>query len=98
MGMLEGKVAVITGTATGIGAATARLFAREGAHLALGDIQDATAEAVVAEIAQGGGRVLYRHTDVSRDADVKALIGAAVEQWGGIDVMYNNAGVFPRPG
>lgn len=98
MGMLEGKVAVITGTATGIGAATARLFAREGARLALGDVQDATAEAVVAEIAQSGGRVLYRHTDVSRDADVKALVGAAVEQWGGLDVMYNNAGVFPRTG
>lgn len=98
MGMLDGKVVVITGTATGIGAATARLFAREGALLALGDVQDAPAEAVAAEIAQGGGRVLYRHTDVSRDADVKALVGAAVEQWGGIDVMFNNAGVFPRTG
>ena len=96
MGMLDGKIAVITGTATGIGVATAQLFAREGARVALGDIQDKEAQAVADGIARDGGDVVYRHTDVRRDADVKALVDAAVGRWGGLDVMFNNAGIFWR--
>lgn len=96
MGMLDGKVAVITGTATGIGAASAQLFAREGARLALGDVQDAEAQAVADGIVRDGGEVVYRHTDVRKDADVKALIAAAVDRWGGLDILFNNAGIFWR--
>ena len=96
MGLLDGKVAVITGTATGIGAATAQLFAREGARVALGDIQDAEAQAVADGIAGDGGDVLYRHTDVRSNGDVQALVSAAVDRWGGLDVLFNNAGIFWR--
>ena len=96
MGLLDGKVAVITGTATGIGAATAQLFAREGARVALGDIQDAEAQAVADGIAGDGGDVLYRHTDVRSNGDMQALVSAAVDRWGGLDVLFNNAGIFWR--
>ncbi len=98
MGSLEGKVAVITGAASGIGAESARLFAREGARVALADVTEAAGRAVAAEISESGGEAFFQRTDVSKDGDVRALVTAAVERWGGLDVMFNNAAVYYRTG
>jgi NAD(P)-dependent dehydrogenase (short-subunit alcohol dehydrogenase family) len=92
---LANKVAIITGAASGIGREAALLFAREGACVTVADLADKTGERLVAEIQAGGGQALYRHTDVSRAADVEALVRAAEEAFGRVDVLYNNAGIFP---
>ena len=88
MGRLDGKVAIITGAASGIGAATARLFAREGAKVLLADIQDAMGEGVAREI---GDNVVYRRLDVSLESDWQDAVQATVEGFGKLDVLVNNA-------
>ena len=88
-GRLEGKVAVITGAASGIGAGTARIFVREGAKVLIGDLQDDVGERFAAELGDGAA---YRHCNVAREDQVKGLIDEAVERWGRLDVLYNNAG------
>jgi NAD(P)-dependent dehydrogenase (short-subunit alcohol dehydrogenase family) len=93
MGQLDGKVALITGAASGIGRATAFLFSAEGARLALGDWQAEPLEVVAGEIRSRGGKVVARRTDVSKRADAQALVTAAVEAFGGLDVVVNNAGI-----
>jgi NAD(P)-dependent dehydrogenase (short-subunit alcohol dehydrogenase family) len=93
---LEGKVAVITGGAQGIGRAAVELFAREGAKVAVGDIRDAS-EAVAAAHA-AGGEAFHQHADVTDEEQFDALIQETVSRWGGIDVVFNNAGIaWPRP-
>jgi NAD(P)-dependent dehydrogenase (short-subunit alcohol dehydrogenase family) len=92
MGQLDGKVAIITGAASGMGAATARLFAREGASVLVADINEDGGAAVVAEIEQAGGVASFLRTDVTREEDIVAMIDAAVERYGRLDVLYNNAG------
>jgi NAD(P)-dependent dehydrogenase (short-subunit alcohol dehydrogenase family) len=92
MGRLEGKVAVITGAASGIGEATARLFAFEGASVLLADINDERGERLASEISSSRGRVAYVHADVAREADVKAMVDSAVARFGRLDTMFNNAG------
>jgi len=87
MGRLDGKVAVITGAASGIGEATARLFVDEGARVVIADIQDERGEALAREI---GG--VYQHTNVTAEEDVRGAIGRAVREYGRLDCMYNNAG------
>ena len=89
MGKLDDKVAVLTGAASGIGEATAKLFAREGAKLVLADIADERGEALARSL---GSDVVYVHADVAREADVKAAIDAAVARFGRLDVVFNNAG------
>jgi len=89
-GRLAGKVAVITGGASGIGRATAELFVIEGAQVVVGDIQD---EAGAALAAQHGDRLHYVHADVAEDAQVEVLVAAAVSRYGRLDVMFNNAGI-----
>ncbi len=89
-GRLEGKVAVITGAASGIGRASARRFAAEGAHVVVADLADADGEALAAEI---GG--LYVHADVTDADQVQAMYAAAAERFGGVDVLFNNAGISP---
>jgi len=84
----EGRVAVITGAASGIGAATARLMAREGARLVLGDISEDGVAAIAKELGATGVT-----GDVSKQTDVEALIKAAVDTHGRIDVLFNNAGI-----
>jgi NAD(P)-dependent dehydrogenase (short-subunit alcohol dehydrogenase family) len=89
MGRLEGKVAVITGGASGIGAATARLFISEGARVLIADLQEGVAAALAAEL---GANATSVRCNVAREADVAAAIRAAVERWGRLDILYNNAG------
>ncbi len=92
---LEGKVAVITGAASGIGAATAKLFVDEGAKVVVGDIQDEVGERFAASL---GDNAIYRHCNVAREEQVSALIAAAVDTWGRLDVLYNNAGFVGAQG
>ncbi len=92
MNRMEGRRVVITGAAANIGAATAELLAREGAHVVIGDI-DPNAEATAVRIRQNGGRADFRATDVSDGASMSQLLRSAAEWMGGIDVIINNAGV-----
>jgi NAD(P)-dependent dehydrogenase (short-subunit alcohol dehydrogenase family) len=89
MDRLKGKVAVITGGASGIGEGTVRLFVEEGAAVVVADIQDARGSELVKEL---GSRAVYVHADVSREADVHGMIAHAVERFGRLDCLFNNAG------
>ena len=94
MGRLEGKVAVITGSSVGIGEATARLFAREGAKVVVVAHSNVTAgQSVVDSILASGGEAILVQADVSKEADCKRLIEAAVDMWGKLDILVNNAGI-----
>ncbi|MFN8233552.1 MAG: glucose 1-dehydrogenase, partial [Actinomycetota bacterium] len=93
---LEGKVALITGGASGMGKVASSLFAAEGARVVLTDVADDAGEAAAAGIRDAGGEAVYVHADVSREADAEAMIAAAVNTYGGLDVLYNNAGVMPN--
>jgi NAD(P)-dependent dehydrogenase (short-subunit alcohol dehydrogenase family) len=84
---------VITGSARGIGAATAAMAASRGANVVVSDVIDDVGEATVARIVADGGRAIYAHCDVTSQADVDALMAAAVSAFGGIDVLHNNAGI-----
>jgi len=90
MGLLDGKVCVITGGAGSVGLASARLFVREGARVMLVDLREADLARAAAEI--GGGAVATRTADVSRVEDVKGYVDATVKQFGKIDVLFSNAG------
>lgn len=90
MARFAGKVAVITGGASGIGAATARLLHGEGASLVLGDLDRPAGEALAAEL---GTRAVFQSCDVSDYAQVEALVARAVADFGGLHVMFNNAGI-----
>lgn len=92
---LKNKVCVITGGATGMGSVASSLFAQEGASVVLGDIKEKEAQDKVNEILKRGGQATYFVCDVSREKDCASLIQHAVKLYGGIDVLYNNAGVFP---
>jgi NAD(P)-dependent dehydrogenase (short-subunit alcohol dehydrogenase family) len=94
MGKLDGKVAVITGGASGIGAATVRLFVAEGAKVVITDILDERGQKLAHEL---GSNVSYTHANVSKEFHVKEAIDHAVRLFGRLDVMYNNAG-FPGAG
>ena len=94
MGRLEGKVALITGGASGMGMVASRLFASEGASVVLTDVADEPGEAVAAEIRAAGGEAAYVHADVSSEDDTRTMVAAAVEAFGGLHVLYNNAGVM----
>lgn len=91
MGMLEGRIGLITGAASGIGRATALLAAREGSALVLGDIQAAAGEAVAEEVRAAGGRALFVRTDVTSAAQVEALVAAATREFGALHWASNNA-------
>lgn len=94
---LEGKVAVVTGGAGGIGRATAELFVAEGAKVVIADLDKDAGEALAASL---GEAAAFQRTDVADEAQVQALVDKAVAQFGGLDIMFNNAGMscapFPR--
>ena len=90
---LEGKVALITGAAHGMGAEEARLFAREGAKVAIADIREEDARKVEAEIAEAGGESMVVMLDVSNEDQWEASVAAVVTQFGKLDILVNNAGI-----
>ena len=93
MGKLDGKVAVITGAASGMGRATALRFAKEGAAVVVADLNSQAGETVISEIAAGSGQAVFQRTDVTREADIESMIARAVKEFGRLDITYNNAGV-----
>jgi NAD(P)-dependent dehydrogenase (short-subunit alcohol dehydrogenase family) len=94
MSNLQGKTAVITGGNSGVGAATAMLFAKLGANVVISARRQAALDEVAEKIKAEGGNVLTVATDISKDEDCKALMAAAVKQFGKIDILVNNAGVL----
>jgi NAD(P)-dependent dehydrogenase (short-subunit alcohol dehydrogenase family) len=98
MGKLEGKVAVITGAASGLGRASAVRFAAEGAAVVAADLNSQGGELLVSEIAAAGGRAVYQRTDVTSEQDIKSLVDRAVREYGRLDITYNNAGVIGATG
>jgi NAD(P)-dependent dehydrogenase (short-subunit alcohol dehydrogenase family) len=88
---VEGKVAIVTGAASGIGRATARLLASEGARVVVADLNASGANAVAEEIRKEGGEAVAQATDVSKEEDVAAMVAAAVRAFGGLHVLHNNA-------
>jgi NAD(P)-dependent dehydrogenase (short-subunit alcohol dehydrogenase family) len=97
MGSLTGKRALITGGAAGIGRATALLLAREGAAVAVADLDQAGGQATVQAILEGGGgRAIFIPCDVTRAADCQHAVQRTLDAWGGLDILFNNAGIIRR--
>ena len=92
---VKNKVVVITGASSGIGEATAKLLASNGAKVVLGARRAERLEAIVKAIEADGGQAAYKVTDVRDAAQVTALVDLAKERFGGLDVMFNNAGIMP---
>jgi NAD(P)-dependent dehydrogenase (short-subunit alcohol dehydrogenase family) len=95
VGALDGRGAIITGGASGIGEATVRLFVEEGCRVLIADIQDDKGELLADDL---GGDAFFLHTDVAREVDVKAAVDRAVEEFGRLDCMFNNAGIVGAVG
>src|SRR3546814_8639623 len=95
---LAGKVALITGGASGLGAAQAKRFAEEGAKVVIGDLNEEMAKGVVAEIRAAGGDALFIRLDVTDAASWNNAIAAAVEAFGGLPTLSNTAGIIPPGG
>ena len=93
MGRLDGKVAIITGAASGIGEITARLFAGEGARLTLCDLAEEPLGKVAEEIRAGGGEALAVRCSVADEPEVKAMVARTLETYGRLDILINNAGI-----
>ncbi|MGN7457189.1 SDR family oxidoreductase [Paenibacillus pasadenensis] len=91
---LNGKVAVVTGAASGMGKAIAELYAAEGAKVVVSDLRLEAAQTVVTEIEGKGGQALAVAANVAKEEDVQALIDAAVEKFGTVDILVNNAGIM----
>ena len=98
MGRLDGKVAIVSGGARGQGATEARMFAREGAKVVLGDVLDEEGKQVEAEINESGGEATYVHLDVTLEDDWRSAVETAVNCYGKLDVLVNNAGILIRKG
>ena len=86
-GKLEGKVAVITGAASGIGAQTARLFASEGARVVIADMQADKGQAMANELGEAG---IFHQVDVRSEEDIAAMMDTAMAEWGRLDILFNN--------
>src|SRR5512137_2305393 len=90
---LDGKVALISGGARGMGAAEARLFAREGAQVVIGDVLEGEGRSVEAEIKAKGGEAVFTMLDVTRESDWQRAVGLAESRFGWLNVLVNNAGI-----
>jgi 3(or 17)beta-hydroxysteroid dehydrogenase len=94
MNRLDGKVALISGAARGIGAETARLMVEAGARVMIGDILDGRGRETARAIGGSDAAAIFHHLDVTGEEDWSGAIGAAVARWGGLDILVNNAGMF----
>lgn len=92
---LAGKVALITGSAGGMGKLAARVFASEGASIVVADVMEKEGEETAQAIRDDGGNTIFVKADVSNDADVRHMVDAAISAFGHVDVLYNNAGIMP---
>ncbi|MBI3800061.1 MAG: SDR family NAD(P)-dependent oxidoreductase, partial [Deltaproteobacteria bacterium] len=92
-GILDGKISVITGAGSGIGRATAKIFAREGASLVLADIVEEGGQETLQMVKELGAAAIFVKTDVSKAQEVDALVAQAVETYGRLDCAFNNAGI-----
>lgn len=92
-GLVEGKVVLVTGAASGIGKASATALAREGAKVMLSDLNEEIGKLIAAEIRAGGGQTFFRAADVTDEAQVEALVAETVEAFGRLDAAHNNAGI-----
>ena len=97
MGQLNGKVAIVTGASAGIGKAAAIALAADGAAVVVADVDVERGEETAREITDKGGRALFVRTDVTDDANVAATLARAVDEFGGLDVAFNNAGIEGTP-
>lgn len=95
-GRLAGKVAIVTGAGSGIGRGIALAFGREGAAVVVANRSEENGRETVRRIEAAGGRAHFKQTDVSHEAGCAATVQAAVEAFGGLNVLVNNAGIFPR--
>jgi NAD(P)-dependent dehydrogenase (short-subunit alcohol dehydrogenase family) len=93
MKLLKDKVAIITGAGSGIGKATAQLFAKEGAKIIVSDINETNGNAAVEEIRKGGGEAFYVRADSSKPEDNETLVKQTIEKYGALDIAVNNAGI-----
>jgi NAD(P)-dependent dehydrogenase (short-subunit alcohol dehydrogenase family) len=91
---LEGKVAIVTGAAQGIGRAIALMFAREGARISVGDVKDDGGKMTVSEVLADGGVGIFQHCDVTHMDDIHALVSATMQTYGRIDILVNNAAIW----
>ena len=89
---LSGKAAIVTGAASGIGRATAGIFAREGAHVVLADITVERGEQAAEEIRSEGGEAIFVQADITQEEEIHHMVEAAVDRFGGLDILVNNAG------
>ncbi|MYF12328.1 MAG: SDR family NAD(P)-dependent oxidoreductase, partial [Gammaproteobacteria bacterium] len=96
MGKLKEKTSIIVGSATGIGATTARLMAAEGSRVVLADVNFEGAQQVASEIMQTGGEALPVRADIANEADVSQMVTQALDAFGGINVLVNNAAALAR--
>jgi NAD(P)-dependent dehydrogenase (short-subunit alcohol dehydrogenase family) len=92
---LQDKVAIITGSAGGMGQAAAELFAREGASVVITDIATDAGEETAQKIRDSGSKAIFVQANVAKETDVKNMVGAAIDAFGHVDVLYNNAGIMP---
>jgi NAD(P)-dependent dehydrogenase (short-subunit alcohol dehydrogenase family) len=97
-GILDGKVSIITGAGSGIGRATAQIFAREGARLVLADVQEEGGNETLKLVQQAGAKAIFIRVDVAKSSDVEAMVAKAVESYGRLDCAFNNAGIDGKGG
>src|SRR6266850_5258375 len=95
-GILEGKIALITGASSGIGRATAKIFAREGARLVLADVAEAGGQETLQEVRDLSAEAIFIKTDVSKSQEVEAMVATAIATYGRLDCAFNNAGIGGR--
>src|SRR5438552_16744289 len=92
---LKDRVALITGAGSGIGRESALLFAREGASVLVADVAEEAGQETVAQIEAAGGRARFVRADVSRAQDARGMVAAAEDSFGRLNILFNNAGIFP---
>ena len=97
-GILDNKVAIITGAASGIGRATAQVFAREGARLVIADVNEEGGNETLAQLKQAGASAIFVKVDVAKASEVEAMVAHAVASYGRLDCAFNNAGIDGRSG